>query len=55
MKTLKSYFNRSVAAHSLICVGIITIGLGISIVHLGLGIASSGAACAIYGYILGAE
>ena len=55
MKFLSKYVNRTNAAHLLICGGIITLALGISIVHLGVGIASGGLLAVWYGYILGAE
>ncbi len=55
MKFLSKYVNRTNAAHLLISGGIITLALGISIVHLGVGIASGGLLAVWYGYILGAE
>ena len=52
---MKNLLNRSAAAHTLMAVGILLIGYGISIMSLGWGVASAGLACGIYGYLLGAE
>ena len=52
---MKNLLNRGAAAHLLMASGILLIGLGVSILSLGWGIASAGACCGIYGYLLGAE
>ncbi|MEK9767926.1 MAG: hypothetical protein VW683_03295 [Betaproteobacteria bacterium] len=52
---MKYFFTRSSAANALMVMAILLIGSGISILSLGWGLASAGAACGIYGYLLGAE
>jgi len=52
---MMNFFSRSTCAHLLMCFSVILIGLGLSILSLGWGLASAGLACGIYGYLLGAE
>ena len=52
---MKKFLTRSNIAHVLMFASAILIGLGISILNLGWGLASAGLAFGLYGYLLGAE
>lgn len=54
-KVINIVITRQAAAHMLMTSCIILLGFGLSILNLGMGLATAGLACGIYGYLLGAE
>lgn len=51
----RDFSSRAVIAHIFMLAAILLLGVGLALLHPGIGIAAAGLASGIYGYLLGAE